>query len=1550
VRRRRARAGMARLRPVPILSALGLLGALALAGVLPGPGAPRAAAQGEAEKITLQTDASIPARNVMMIGATPEEIGAPGANETWGLGVPSGSASESAGPMLLRYTSAGGWTLGLALESSAGQAFKLDGSPLAGQMTPSGAGVLAGTVPGEARRPREVLLVRNPGDAFQETGEAPSLGEGEALFDLGRAPLIAPLDEGGGRAGALVVPVREETQGVESSVLHWDGSHWTREAIEIPANSREDLRVLAIGASSPANAWLLAQLSSKSYPSGSVALFRRVPRKAEGAQAAGWAWMPVAPSVGGGEAAHPLAVPVSEGEPRPFTISGTGEPPKVTDQVLTVTSAGVWVDGERSDVRSVTPASTTIFFKPAREAAIEGETPVGQVTASWCFLPASAPAGTPECDHRLPLTLPTGLSRSIAWPHVSPSNPYGERVITGLPEGVSLRLEGTEFREVLGLGATAGAPPGGALGAAFSNATEGWMGAEGLPVHLTLSPGPSRLTPWPVPFRHALTAIAPQPGAPVGSLSSEALAVGDQGEVARLRPGEGWLPESLFGPGGRIETPRLRAVAWPTPQRAYAVGDYGQMWLWRGETGLWERDPATPANFRGNLLGVAFDPGNPARGYAVGSAALGLGDVLLRYGKTWTEVPACGAGVSQPCIPPEAAGASFTSIAFAGSEAIIAYRRLLNPEHDVYTGGLLVNAGSGWQVDQAAAAALGANAPVAVAALPDGGAAFTSSGPEGTRVFEREAAGASWQPTPTPLPGSVTGSLALFREGGALRAIAAGGGAIENYEQEREPAPPPGFPPNLTGPYPVGYGSQASGLLRQTATGWSDQSHELNPVSEPEGSYVFYDLPYRPEPVFAVLTDPTGAQGWAVGGEIHSESRTDTASIERYPADGVPPPGAGSSQVQLNAQDATFAIGGGAQCAAACADRALAGIGPDVWLTAALARARQVGVRAFIYTGPRLTTDQATGLTKPVVPFAHEFARYASIIASGLPAYVAPSPEDLDARPESQGTEAKFKEAFANEFSPSGKPGTLEALGTGLPVSHGGQLGEGAPPSCASTVGCEGAYYALESPGPAGTVRVIVLDDTQDVDSTQLEWLAGQLNGAKVSREPAIAVGNADLNAQIAAGDVQAAEVARVLVGDGASAYFYNSPEADVSKPLRAGGGSIPTFGSGTLGYVNVVDEHAGDFHGASGFLLGELDVAGREPATNRAPVTVRLIPNIGELALEAKDGILLRRSQPALFDALARRPRAGSRAHSGEVPLPEVDPYIPIPSNCVGSGCAIGVFPEYTFSSSRPDIGGFVKPNLTSSDPHAVLDTPAGQPVHEPINPQTGVEESKSGLFCAYNPGTTIVTISAGGLSSSLPVTVQAGSVRQPCGTVPLKEVRANQRAVAAPPPPPPAPAAAGPTPAATPPVPLPPPPPAAAPAKVRPAPTRPVPAPPFFLPPAAPVALIAFVPPPLIPAANPTPPSGTSAVTSPVEAAQREEEEEEATESASNQAVAYRTGEHEPSPAYVLGIVLLAAFAGASIRRRPRRDRRELRVAPATLAGARAQRRMAARSRGAR
>ena len=117
---------------------------------------------------------------------------------------------------------------------------------------------------------------------------------------------------------------------------------------------------------------------------------------------------------------------------------------------------------------------------------------------------------------------------------------------------------------------------------------------------------------------------------------------------------------------------------------------------------------------------------------------------------------------------------------------------------------------------------------------------------------------------------------------------------------------------------------------------------------------------------------------------------------------------------------------------------------------------------------------------------------------------------------------------------------------------------------------------------------MIVLDDAQRTwGEAQLAWLAAEL-GAKEHKavggisepEPAIVLGSADLNAQIAAGDGAAAEaVAQTLIDGGASAYFYDAPEQNLEQTLR--GSSIPTFGSGTLGYVTAVSADEQDFLGA---------------------------------------------------------------------------------------------------------------------------------------------------------------------------------------------------------------------------------------------------------------------------------------------------------------------------------------------------------------------------------
>ncbi len=1504
-----------------------MLGALAY---LPGAGTPASALPPfpPSEPTTPQADGSVPAHQVTVFAATPEEAGAPGSYETWGLGALGGRQH-----VLVRYFDhqalggeEGSWTLGPALPAG----FLPAEGELAAAMTPRGFGAMVG----EAQH-SESVLTRRPGGSFESTalvrtegetlepGEEALLKKGEALFASSRAPLLAPLEEAAGAAGALVVPVVEAKEAsVESQVLHWDGHAWSSEPIEIPARSASDFRVLALAADAPNDAWLLAQLARSTYPQGSVALFRRVE-----ASVGHWSWKPVALSAGPGDGeAHPLSVPLQGSGSVPFTVAGIGEPPTVLSPLLTVSSQGVWVDGRRSDVRDAHEGFTSLFFKPEGTAG-------GSVQTSFC--PISPEAKLP-CLHQLP-EAPVGQHwRSFAW--ADSAEPYGQRVLTGLREGVSLRLEGENFKPMLALGAghSSGETPGAQYGAAFSDPTEGWLGQALLPVHLTEHPATSRLSPWPVPFRTPLLAIAGEPGAPVGSLQSEAIAVGDGGEVAHYRPGKGWLPESLFGPSERVESEvQLRSVAWPRPARAYAVGDHGQMWLWRAETGLWERDPATPLNFRDNMLGIAFDPENPAIGYAVGTSEVGVGGALLRYGKTWTQ---------ETDLPPQVQGAAFTSVAFAGSEAIVAYRKQPNPESQTFVGGLLVNDGSGWQVDEQAAAAMGPDVPRTVAGLPDGGAAVITEG-EVDHLYEREGPNSPWQATAVPPPGGGT-SLSLFREAGALRAIVAGGGTGNVALQ---PAVPPGFPPDLYGPI----GAQNAGpetpvVLRQTAISWSDDSHELDPIKQPEGGYhAEWDAPYTPDPIGAVLIDPTGTQGWAVGGVIGSRAQLETADIERYPADGSQPPGAGEeAKVPLEAEDATLAIGGHAECANPCGARARAGVGPQVWLRSAYALASKIGVPAFLYTGPSVSEAAVEGPERSVpLPFAQELERTAEILSHGIGstgAYAVATPQDRDARPEGTGDEQLFKQSFA---------GLPEPLGSAA-APHGVTPVRGAPhepaATCASQAGCQAEYYAMDvtASGNGKAARVIVLDDSSGVGSEQLLWLEGQLEGAELVGEPAIVVGDADLAARLAAGEQWALQVATLLVDgskeshkDGASAYFYDSPEEDVHKPLRVDGGEIETFGSGTLGYQQVVGEEKTDFHGASGILLAQVDLApgAYSPLanSNRAPVSVRLIPLVGELALEAGGGTLLRRSQATLFSGLARRPRAGGVAINNSEES-QVDPYVPIPEECVGTRCAVGLFPEYTFRSSNTEVGDFVQRNTASASPLAVLQGPDGRPIPDP----------HSGLFCAYNAGTTTVTIEAGGLSASLPIAVQPGSVREPCGTVPLKNLPAGHQGVpATTPPPAPTPAGAQPAPASTPPpIPIPPPPSVPLPpARVA---AAPHPPPPFVPLAAAAAPVLAFVPPPIPTPARPSPPTGTSAVTSPIEVAEKEEEEESATESASAQAVAYRSTDDEPATPYLLGILLLAGFAGASVRR-PRRGRRGVRVAPATISTMRAQRRMERRSR---
>ncbi len=1433
-------------------------------------GRPAGAGAAGGSELAVQPSLGAPAE--VMLGASPQE--APG--EVW--------ATAKTHDALARYTTAGGW-------ETEPPAVASDGSPIpelelalgasAGRTTPNGGVAVEGTRSGE----KSILLVRDPGGGLREAPEPAGLLKlGEGLFGAGvEAPPMLAAAEAAGHTRAFVVPERRQ------AVLDFNGESWSAEQVctkaapapgcEVPAPA---FRILAIEAGG-GEAWLLAKNAA---PGEGIELFRR---EATGGPGGTPAWRQQ--SLGGPLGAHfeeaaPLGVPLA--------ARGNGQP-------LTVTEKGVWTDAVLSEGGE------------SHEATFYYDIAAAKVTASWCDLTSH-----PElCTFPLGSELPGGQARSFAWPS---SAPYGQRVVTGIGQGAILNLEGAAFNRI----ALAGGDAGADQGAALSAPEEGWLGAKP-PLQLTHNPEPSHLQPWPVAFRRPLLAVASAPGAPIGGLGSEALAAGDNGQVARYVPGQGWEPESLLRSSGKRATPTLRGIAWPVSGRAYAVGDNAAMWLWQRSTGLWEPDPAEPADLaRANFTGVAFDPNQPNRGYAVGKQGL-----LLAYGREWTR-EALPAGV-----PPEA---NFTSIAFAGDEALATYKFPIERGGSaVYTGGVLANDGSGWRVDQGAEAALGQAIPQRVAGLPDGGAVIASMGSEAgissADVIERQGAGAPWQVAAGGSIGYPT-ALAAIREGGQVRAIVSvtEGQGGEDLNTDREQVfnqPPPGQPPLLTDPYPLPGGGV---IARQTATGWRDEEHQQFPLPARVEGQTAYDLPAQPDPVLALLLSPEG-EGWAVGGEtgtfvqFQGES-LQTAGVMRYGAAAAPPANAAAAPVLAEAGTASFAIGGNAQCAATCADLAGAGIGPDRWLKAAVGTASRIaGVRGFLYTGPSVAEGREgrLGATLSPAAFSREEAAYARRLGSAagaLPTFAAPAESDLD-RSGSLAT-------FSGAFSGFGQPFGSAPPGGGIsPLSQTGP-GKG--------------YYSFDSGGPGSAVQVIVLDySAASLGDEQRCWLAGQLSTAGAAKVPAIVVGDRDLARQAPNAATDAGQVVPILLGGpappgcaagppaAASAYFFDFPEQNRTYSLNSGGRSIPAFGSGTLGYVQAPRPTESDFVGASGFLLASVHFSERNPTTNIAPVGARLIPNVGSLALDPTDGTLLRRSHQALFQGLARRPLAGLKCTGDNAPrfcdTMSPEPYAPIPTECVGAKCPTGIFPDYTFSSSEPDIADFVASDPSSLNPRNVL-LVHNKPVLDP----------HSGLLCAFNEGTTTVTVSTGGLSYSQKVTVLGGTAQRPCGTTPLR----NRPIAASPTPAAPPPAGEPPPTFSSPPTIPPPPPPApAAPAAPAPVPPHPVPTPivppVFFSTPAqlaTPIVPIVPPPPPLL--LQPTPPSGSSYVQ------EREEEEEEAVEH-SSLAVAERlaggpanAAATVPSagsgrsglPIYALpALVLLAALAASSLRpRRPRRNRRQI------------------------
>ncbi|HWH93625.1 MAG TPA: hypothetical protein VNT03_07175, partial [Baekduia sp.] len=1427
----------------------------------------RARAQDAAGAVTIQPQLG-PGYQVTLLGSAP--AGTTGeASEAWGFrlfgahdapplidGAPLPFAPGANRQLVLeRYTDGQGWRAVSTPVDATGAPYAGGLSSPAGRVTPRGGIAVLVDDPARSGQHHALLAADRGGPLKVIDDPGPDVllpaAPGGAAAESLSTQILAAADDGDATAAYVAVEGRAR----ENAVARYDGGTWTREPICVrdaadaaPAGCADDETL-----------------------EGSAASLTAVAIAAAGTHA----WLVARPAAGA-DARFALFERVTDGAGARWVLRDPGLPAGSTvlgsPFALTATSAGVWIDGH-TDAQG-NQVDLTAYFD-------------GTTTTTWCD-------GGP-CDHALGIHFADpARHRSFAWAGAGP----GTRVIApvtgrGADSDAYATLESDAFVTHEAFNVAGG-------GTAFGSPDEGWVGNS----HVTRLPMPARRAAWPVPARQPLTAIVAAPNGQAADIGAAALAVGLDGAVLRYTPGQGWDSEQLLGAGG-VAHDVLRGAAWPTPEFAYAVGDRGAMWRWDDATGLWEPDPGAPFDFQGNLMGIAFQPGNADRGYAVGRAG-----VLLKYDKSWQQeaLPA-EATTTGPLGGPD----DLTSIAFAGAQAIVAAGHHL-----------LVNDGAAWTVDPSAQALIDRyQATVyAVAGLPDGGAVAAGAG---GFVIERDSAVAPWRLASQPLADQTATAAAAFREDGQLRALLSVTNAHWPRDEEVSLQPSdPGAPPPLIPAFTL---PTTGALLRETATGWHDEDPSGLRSPTP-------DRARGSDPVLAMLVDGTG-RGWLAGGWIGlaptltgagtatgpgSGGDVDTAAVERYAISNPEhSPAQAQSAVPMSAGPARLLVGGNAACQDPCAGLDQLQLMPERTLAQATTQAAAMaadpdGPRALLYTGGRV----APGSTVGAEPQA-EADRLAALLGGtggALPVFAAVAPADA-----AGDTSAPFQRAFA---------GSPQPFGTGAAAAGTAPVVLGAAPAA----GLARTHYAADVQTGGGTVRVVVIDNAagsladsdplQNPAEPQAAWLVGVLEDARRHGTPAIVVGSRSLDpgdGSEAATDGGA--VAALLRDHGASAYVYDSPERNRASTVPAGSGDgIPAFGSGTLGYRSTTTRPGFD---VPGLLMLEIDRSKRDPATNRAPVTVRLIPTIEDLVLQAVDGRVLNRSRPALFRGLGRRPRSGDRwstSASGS------SPYAALPSvSCAASGCAGRIDPEVRFSSSNPDIADFVRQDPKSDNPRKPFIDPATDKV---------VPDAASGLLCAFNAGTTTVSVSAGGLTYATTLTVRGGSVLRPCGTTPLKNPPAVATAAASvPPPPAPAPTTQPQT-AQPAPSPTPPPPPPLPPAPVA-APVAPVvhaaPAPPVFTPPAAAApSVVASPPPPPGLSPRPIPPSGTSPVSSPTSVVQpaakvEKEREEELAPEQQQSAVRYVSGSgNTVPPGPTLALVLATALAGAGIRHRlRRRDRGE-------------------------
>jgi hypothetical protein len=849
-----------------------------------------------------------------------------------------------------------------------------------------------------------------------------------------------------------------------------------------------------------------------------------------------------------------------------------------------------------------------------------------------------------------------------------------------------------------------GVPVGSPGLAVFADLTDGWLVGRTTLARVSGSPPASRLASWPEANRNPLLSVALPPGQSTTDTPG-ALAVGLNGTALHYDAAAGWQVDSTPPQTHHIQ---LTGVAFASPSLAFAVGQAGMILRWDGTS--WTEDPQALHVTTKTLNAVAF--GSDGQGWAVG----GLGTILHYDGTAW----------SPEQIDSQDSIANITSVAVAGQDV-----------YAIAGGNLVMRSPDGTWQRVPASSVTGSPPPTGslqlVSGLPDGGVAVAGK----SLLMVRQSASSNFTYSPQSFSG-IPVALAAFRgPTGDVRALVSVAPAIVTSAG----------PSNNTGGFPAG----DVDLILETDGGWQDLSRDLPPGSQYNATG---DGVVQPDPVLAVAASPDGSHAWAVGGyagthaadgigsdQILQARSSDwfTSAIWRYDAGGsATSPATTQNTVSLPAAPNTvsFAFFSSALCKVQCS--AVQDAQPDVNLTTAATQiaafAQQPGGPAFAMLGgnARGTIDGVSG-SDPI-----DLAALPQLLSplSGVPTYAAYGP--LDSVASAPDPAFPWAQDFANAPAPFGTgavPPGITSQGSGDPT------------------GPVHKYYAFDVAQNGGTLRAIVLDNSAgSLEASapgQTAWLGSELSQAQGLGLPVVVFAAKPLNVSDIGAATDADSVAAQLAAAGVLAVFTESgggngsatqadQVAQVPADAAPGAPQIPEYEGATLTYQQPAN---------NGVLWYDVSVD-----TAARALSVKAIPVVSSLALEPLGGLSVARSSTLSFQAIARRPQGTIATTPLDPNFPGYDQYVGIPSKSC-SGC---IGPSYSFQSSDPVVGNFVVPSSPGSSYPKLSATGAT------------TASSTSGLFCAFNSGTTTVSVTTGLLTSSLPVTVASGGYGPPCGTVP--------------------------------------------------------------------------------------------------------------------------------------------------------------------------------------